>query len=298
MKKLLFLLALPFVLTSCADFSKLTKDSGNDEMPKEEELAEESLNKNVADEYSEPVPTAGVPAAAQNLIYGGPKYHIGTSYKIEDVQYNPVEDWAYDQTGISGIIPMELNGVVTANGERFDTNAMIATSKVLPLPSIAKITNIENGSVAIVRVNGRGPFVNSRLMDVSPAAARALGMTGQTKVRVQIMKEESLKVKELSMTPAVVAEPAVAVEAAPVAVAGPYTIQVGAYYSEESANSIANRISGIGKASVVTEGGMYKVRLVGLNSENAKTSIERLRSEEDLNPGLLKDGRWVNESSL
>lgn len=51
------------------------------------------------------------------LLSAAPKYYVGSAYKVEDVQYIPVEDMTYNQTGIAGIIPNELNGTKTSNGE-------------------------------------------------------------------------------------------------------------------------------------------------------------------------------------
>jgi rare lipoprotein A (peptidoglycan hydrolase) len=290
MKKILSLVLLPLV-AGCGVLNGGNGDFANNSAP----MGEESLNGTVADDYAESKITTDAAASEKSLIYAGPKYHIGTPYKIEDVQYTPAEDWKYNQTGIAGIVPVDLNGVATTNGEKFDTDAMIAASKVLPLPSIVKVTNLDNGQTAVVRVNNRGPFVNSRLMDVSPAAAQKLGMTGQTKVQVEILVPESQKVKALTLGGAVAP---VAGEEAVTVSSGPYTVQVGAYYSEESANAIATKIAGIGAAKVVQEGGMYKIRITDLSAADAKTAIQRLRDEESMAPGLLKDGMWVNADSI
>ena len=272
-------------------------------------LSEEPISSASSDEYSMPKMSDDVAVSEEegtldknSLLYAGPKYHIGTPYKIEDIQYTPAEDWEYNQTGIAGIVPVDLNGVATTNGEKFDTNAMIATSKVLPLPSIVKVTNLDSGTSVVVRVNNRGPFVNSRIIDVSPAAAKELGMTGPTKVQVQILEEESKKVKDLTVGTGAVAavtdEESAEASGVPAVATGPYTVQVGAYYSEDSANSVASKIAGIGAAKVVPEGGMYKVRMTNMTADDARAAIQRLRDEEDMAPGLLKDDRWINVDSI
>ncbi|MDR3208839.1 MAG: septal ring lytic transglycosylase RlpA family protein [Rickettsiales bacterium] len=294
MKKLLALFALPFILAACGGLNGV----GGDFPGGGTGLSEESLGGG-SDASVKTDDTATGGAGEQDLIYAGPKYYVGVPYKVEDVLYTPVEDYNYNQTGTAGIVPVDLNGVSTTNGEKFDTNAMFATSKVLPLPSIARITNLDNGQSVVVRVNNRGPFVNSRLLDVSPAAARKLGMTGQTKVQVQILEDKSRKVKELTLgatgeTASVSSALSGPVEGG----TGAYTVQVGAYYSEDSAISIKNRISHIGPAVIVQEGGMYKIRITNMSAGGARTAIERLRNEENMAPGLLKDGRWVNADSI
>ena len=154
-----------------------------------------------SDGFGEEVLVTGEDQTLNNtyLLAAAPKYYIGSAYKVEDVPYNPVEDLTYNQTGIAGIIPSELNGSKTSNGETFDINQMVATSKTLPLPTIARVTNLDNDSSVIVRVNNRGPFVNTRIMDLSPAAARKIGMTGQSKVQVQVLPEQTIAVKNATL---------------------------------------------------------------------------------------------------
>ncbi|MDE6478228.1 MAG: septal ring lytic transglycosylase RlpA family protein [Alphaproteobacteria bacterium] len=260
-----------------------------------------------SDGFGEEVLVTGEDQTLNNtyLLAAAPKYYIGSAYKVEDVQYIPVEDLTYNQTGIAGIIPSELNGSKTSNGETFDINQMVATSKTLPLPTIARVTNLDNGSSVIVRVNNRGPFVNTRIMDLSPAAARKIGMTGQSKVQVQVLPEQTIAVKNAtlgatttySVTETVTTTTPVTVE--PVATSGgEYSVQLAAFYAEDSADALAARMRTYGDATVVKEGDMYKVRIVGLDAAKARSVIDALRSNEGMAPGLLKNGRWVNADSI
>ncbi len=243
------------------------------------------------------------------LLAAAPKYYIGNAYKIEDVQYIPGEDLTYNQTGIAGIIPVELNGTKTSDGEIFDSNQMLATSKTLPLPSIVKVTNLDNGNSVVVRVNNRGPFVNTRIMDLSAAAARQIGITSNAKVQVQILEPQSTAVKNATLgiaaqQPVAVVEPQpvetkpVEVAPATVAPAGDYSVQVAAVYSEDNANALARELESYGHAVVVREADMYKVRIIDLDAQNARRVIDLLRSEKGMAPGLLKSGRWVNADSI
>lgn len=123
-------------------------------------------------------------------------YKIGESYQIKGKWYTPKEDYSYHEKGVASWY-QEENGKLTANGEKYDENIMSASHKTLPLPSMVRITNLENGNVAIVRVNDRGPFVNNRLIDVSQKAAEQLefNMTGTTLVKVEILPDESKRLK-------------------------------------------------------------------------------------------------------
>lgn len=122
-----------------------------------------------------------------------PGYKIGKPYKVSGVWYYPREDFDYDETGIASWYGPNFHGKMTANGESFDQNAVSAAHKTLPLPSVVRVTNLDNGRSLVIRVNDRGPFVNGRIIDLSRRAAQLLGTeaTGTAKVRVQVLAEES-----------------------------------------------------------------------------------------------------------
>ena len=80
----------------------------------------------------------------------------------------------------------ELAGNRTASGERFNPRALTAAHRTLPLGSKIRVTNMSNGKSVIVRVNDRGPFVKSRLIDISYAAAQQINMVRSGKARVSL----------------------------------------------------------------------------------------------------------------
>jgi rare lipoprotein A len=80
----------------------------------------------------------------------------------------------------------ELAGNRTSSGERFNPMALTAAHRTLPLGSLLRVTNLANGRSVIVRVNDRGPFVRSRLIDVSLGAAREIGMVAQGRAQVRL----------------------------------------------------------------------------------------------------------------
>ena len=75
----------------------------------------------------------------------------------------------------------------TASGERFDTRKLTAAHKTLPFNTMVKVTNLDNGMSVVVRINDRGPFGKNRIIDLSPAAARAIGLdkAGLTNVLIE-----------------------------------------------------------------------------------------------------------------
>jgi rare lipoprotein A len=119
-----------------------------------------------------------------------PRYVVGAPYEIGGVMRYPFESFELDETGIA---TSYSRGGTTASGERFDSTALTAAHRTLQLPSVARITNLENGRQVMVRVNDRGPTDPARLIAVSRRAAQLLGAAnaGAFRVRVQVMDAES-----------------------------------------------------------------------------------------------------------
>lgn len=86
-----------------------------------------------------------------------------------------------------------FHGRRTANGERFNQNAMTAAHRTLPFGTLVRVTNVENGQSAIVRINDRGPFIRGRIIDLSVGAARAIDMysDGVASVRLEVLQPVS-----------------------------------------------------------------------------------------------------------
>ena len=120
-------------------------------------------------------------------------YKVGKPYKVRGVWYYPAENWTYDRTGVASWYGPNFDGKPTANGEVFDQWGVSAAHKTLPLPSIVRVTNLDNGRSLVVRINDRGPFVGDRVIDMSRRAAQLLGFEGQgtARVRVQVLTQES-----------------------------------------------------------------------------------------------------------
>jgi rare lipoprotein A len=120
-------------------------------------------------------------------------YKVGKPYQIDGVIYVPQEDYSYDETGIASWYGPGFHGRNTANGETFDTNQLTAAHRTLPMPSLVRVTNLENGKSVVARVNDRGPFARNRIIDMSKRGAELLGFIGNgtAKVRVEILAEES-----------------------------------------------------------------------------------------------------------
>ena len=98
---------------------------------------------------------------------------------------------AYPQTeeGLASWYGGKFHGRLTANGEVFDTNQLTAAHKTLPFGTLVKVTHVGDGRSVVVRINDRGPFVEGRIIDLSRAAAEAIGLTarGVAPVRVEVV---------------------------------------------------------------------------------------------------------------
>jgi rare lipoprotein A len=98
-------------------------------------------------------------------------------YSIRGITYRPMfTGKGYSAKGQASWYGMKFHGHLTSNGEIYDMYQMSAAHKTLPLPSFVRVTNVDNGKQVVVRVNDRGPFHDSRLIDLSYAAALKLDM--------------------------------------------------------------------------------------------------------------------------
>ncbi len=116
-------------------------------------------------------------------------YKLGKPYRIKGRWYRPEYDPSYTKVGTASWYGADFHGLATANGEVFDKEQITAAHPTLPLPSLVRVTNLDNGRTIDVRVNDRGPFIDDRLIDLSQAAARRLGyeQRGLARVRVEFL---------------------------------------------------------------------------------------------------------------
>ncbi|WP_312410711.1 endolytic peptidoglycan transglycosylase RlpA [Pseudescherichia sp.] len=141
-------------------------------------------------------PTA---AAPQPAVCNGPTVEIGGAepryeplnpsvnqdYERDGKSYKIVQDTSrFTQAGLAAIYDAEPGSNLTASGEAFDPMQLTAAHPTLPIPSYARITNLSNGRMVVVRINDRGPYGNDRAISLSRAAADRLNNSNNTKVRI------------------------------------------------------------------------------------------------------------------
>lgn len=136
------------------------------------------------------------PAVAQRGFY-----KVGNPYTIDGVTYVPTEEFRHTETGVASWYGPGFHGKSTANGEVYDQSDHTAAHRTLQMPCVLRVTNLDNGQSTIVRVNDRGPYARSRILDVSRAAAEELGMVGRGTARIRIdqLEAESLAMKQIAL---------------------------------------------------------------------------------------------------
>ncbi len=139
---------------------------------------------------------------------------LGKTYRVM------ADSKGYRERGVASWYGTKFHGRRTANGEVYDMFAMTAAHKTLPIPSYVRVTHVGNGRSVVVKINDRGPFHDNRIIDLSYAAARKLGVdaTGVGLVDVvDITPENNQGVRQVNVTP----RPTVVPSAATGAIATP-----------------------------------------------------------------------------
>lgn len=236
-----------------------------------------------------------VPKAEPRSRYGNkPTYSVlGRSYRVLPSAKGYVE------RGIASWYGSKFHGYMTSSFEPYDMYKFSAAHKTLPLPSYARVTNLDNGRSVVVRVNDRGPFHEGRVIDLSYAAAVKIGVWPNGTARVEVRaidpdepdddRAPSLVASAASPRPsAVAARPVHATEATRPTAVPPGTrvyLQIGAFgerANAERALASARRagISGIGIDSVAVDGRtVHRVRIGPLaDAGQADALTDRVRA--------------------
>lgn len=230
----------------------------------------------------------------------GGYYKVGNTYTVLGQTYTPKEDYSYSEIGIASWYGDDFHDKRTANGETYNMRAITAAHRTLPLPSIVKVTNLENGKSIIARVNDRGPYVKNRIIDVSQKGAELLGYKnkGTAKVKVEILADESKALKEAMLsknntsktyanalptnkiaTTTGINKPLTLAQNTTLkpAETGPFFVQVGAFSDFNKAQMLADSMKRFGNVSIfeayLSKDGVYRVRIGAYNSRNEALKI-------------------------
>ena len=128
-------------------------------------------------------------------------YKVGNPYTIDGVTYVPQEEFNHVETGMASWYGPGFHGRNTANGEVYNQSERTAAHRTLQMPSVVRVTNLDNGRSTTVRINDRGPYARNRILDVSRATAEELGMirNGTAHIRIDQLAAESMAVKDVAL---------------------------------------------------------------------------------------------------
>ncbi|HET9400669.1 MAG TPA: septal ring lytic transglycosylase RlpA family protein [Candidatus Acidoferrales bacterium] len=198
---------------------------------------------------------------------------------------------------------LPFHGRRSANGEIYDMNKLTAAHRTLPFDTVVRVTNLDNGLQTEVRITDRGPFVEDRVIDLSYAAARAIGMvgTGTARVRLDIVASDAT-----NFSPAPASGNSSPAAAAPqtssdsvtnrigparpvvLPVAGYFTVQVGAFGERANAERLKAQLDGRYRPVLIQDfdgenGRVYRVRVGNLSTEDAARDLAlKLRQNEGI----------------
>lgn len=248
-------------------------------------------------------------------------------YSVFGQTYNPIlHEEPFTQRGVASWYGVKFHGQRTSSGEPYDMYKMTAAHPTLPIPSYARVTSIATGKSVVVRINDRGPFHASRIIDVSYTAALKLGLLGKGSHDVEIerlfaddpsrlatlrraatslaqaLSPAPAKAQELNVTPAppdiaammledrVQSDSAAAVQAAP---ASGFYLQLGAYSRAEKAQDMSRQLADagvtLGTLEVAPVGSVH--RLYGgpfASRAQAQEAAKSLPSALGLKPIVVK----------
>jgi rare lipoprotein A len=225
-------------------------------------------------------------------------------YTVMGHTYYPMKSArGYRQIGIASWYGRKFHGQRTSLGERYDMYAMTAAHKTLPLPSYVRVTDLDNGRWVIVRVNDRGPFLHNRLIDLSYAAAKKLGIVGHGTGRVEVTAitpgqqegptdDDGVRTRSLQAN-------AGPVQAQPLPAepqGGRLYLQVGAFSLRERAEKLRTRLRKAGLGPVLVQTAVdgartfFRVRIGPLDQLDRNGNL----AERVSNLGI-PHSRWVTE---
>ena len=189
--------------------------------------------------------------------------------------YTQKSSSGYKKRGLASWYGTKFHGKSTSSGEPYDIYAMTAAHKTLPLPTYAKVTNLDNGKSVIVKINDRGPFHSDRLIDLSYAAARKLGIYGKGTGHVEV---EAIHADSPTMN----------IPSAPkrslAQTTKPLYLQVGIFTEQKNAHDLAKKLKAYGTTSIqshqVQQKAHFRVLLGPLKSKSEATALKQDLAEK------------------
>jgi rare lipoprotein A len=233
-----------------------------------------------------------IPKHEPKSKYGNPSTYsaLGKTYRVLDSHHG------FEQTGMASWYGTKFHGKRTSSGEPYDMYAMTAAHPTLPIPCYAKVTNLQNGKMAIVKINDRGPFKSSRVMDLSYAAAHKLGVyqNGTSKIKLEVINpaewDHDLYLAEAKKQPfANLAKTTPKKEIKSTETPGVY-LQLAAFSQKRNAHAFADKIQGLVQshpievklADTPTASSTYRVRVGPFAKKQDANQVASLLKSKNL----------------
>jgi rare lipoprotein A len=267
------IVALSFFFAACSappssQSPPLQEDNANVRVPERYHIEQDSapLLPISQDEVFDAIPQADPILTFGNI----------SPYSIDGVSYTVLEDYRhYREQGTASWYGAKFSGHKTSNGELYDLYQPSAAHKTLPIPSYARVTNLDNGKTIVVRVNDRGPFHPDRIIDLSYAAAVKLGYMEHGTARVEVEVVEVVGVEDRR-------DP----------IYGNYRyLQLGAFGREDSAQDLVAELKPLLTAEVFVsavelDGALlYRVRVGPVDDKNHLVAVQQQLQDSGYDAG-------------
>ena len=232
--------------------------------------------------FGVPIGDRGGTATGTSSSAGGspPSRGNPSSYVVFGKRYYVLDSsQGFVQRGIASWYGTKFHGRPTSSGEIYNMHAMTAAHKTLPIPVYVHVRNLDNGRSAIVKVNDRGPFIAGRIIDLSYAAAKKLGVDGPGTANVEIRVIDDAQSQPTSVARSIPLDTGVKEEV-------PLYIQVGSFASQVNANTLVANLraaneNAVNISQLQTDNGLfYRVRVGPMfDIDEANAVLARLRGK-------------------
>ncbi len=246
-----------------------------------------------------------VPRVETYSRYGNPPSYVVLGKRYQTLQTHQ----GYRERGIASWYGTKFHGHRTSSGEPYDMYTMSAAHKSLPLPTYARVTNLENGKSVIVKINDRGPFHENRLIDLSYAAATRLNILSKGTGLVEVEAIDPVNLKPRVEKPPVPASQPKVTRAPAARDSGKNTpslyLQLGAFANRNNAERLQARMSKslpellhISEA-VSDQKAIYRVRIGPLTSVETADQLTKILAAEGIDsPRVVIDSSGLKNTSL
>jgi len=241
--------------------------------------------------YQSQKPSKKYPSENLDNVPSGLKKKNGESvasmrpYTVFGKEYYPtVVNVGDTSTGRASWYGSDFHGKSTCNGEGYDMYAMTAAHKTLPMNTVVRVTNLENNRVTVVRINDRGPFVESRIIDLSLSAAKEIDIVskGSSQVRLEVLGFEPTGYKSIDYT-AMAAGPRQEVLTS-------FAVQIGAFTNINGALETQKKYASFHGYSAIIKDSQYN------NDKLFRIWLRGFRSEAEARDFIAKgyfDGQFI-----